>query len=229
MYTTDPVYAEIVAYFQSGEPLYVNPNAAAMDTLCETLTGQAAASLPGTATQLIALYQQMQDRLTNASTYFTEIQTWSSVLLPTNPLLTVAYIEDQVMECVLADFVPIIAAWQARATANVNDPTLLSDIQSFVNTQTDNLAAYTALYAAAEQAVQAMSAATSGSPNQNSMIPGALKSLLGMLQSSGAEFGTIGASPGEQYKQWLQEAGSATGPGSSVNTGTDGNTEVDNA
>jgi hypothetical protein len=224
MFTDDPIYPQLIAYFAGGGDLYQNPNAAAFDALCITMTGEPAASLPSSgASQLVALYAQMQDRLENAQTYFADFQTWSNALLPTNPLYTVEYIEEQCIDCLLADFATTLATWQTLANADPSDATLLSDITTFINTQQSNLTNFQTLFAQVQNTLNAMGVAANGSGNQNSLLPQGLQSILSAMQQIGAGFGTIGKSPGQKYTDWLNSVGgdAVNGAGSGVNTSLD--------
>lgn len=221
MFADDPVYSQIMAYLANGGTVYTNPNAAAMDTLCKVLAGTPAASLPSGQTQLLALYNQMQDRLSNATTYFNDAQEWSPVLLPTNPDYTVQGIEDAFMQCILPDFAPILAGWIQRAqsldSTQAALPQLLADILTFVNNQQTSFTNFQNLYTQAQATLAAMSAFVSGSSNQNSIMSQGLQQLVSAMQMISAAFGTIGPSPGQKYKEWAAIAG-PLGAGNGVNT-----------
>jgi hypothetical protein len=194
----DPVFPQLVAYFQTGGVLSVNVNAAAFDALCVAVTGFDGAHLPSGETALVHVHNMMQTYTTNAADMYDEMNGMVPMLAPSDSTITIERIESDCVEVLLADFtVTYLTPWLARTTPTV-DTTLRADIQAFWQAQTDNLAAYRSKNQAALQALQAMSHASN--PSMAGMMPSMLQGLIGQIAGFAMNFGQIGKTPGQEYK-----------------------------
>jgi hypothetical protein len=199
----DPVYVELVQYFQNGGQAAVNPNADRFDVLCVALTAFGAASLfLGTPTEdaLINIHSLMQRSMTQAQSLHQVVSDAVNFLSPVDNTITTEKVEADILEVLLPDFtVSYIDPWIIRAQQIPTDPTLPADMQSFYDTQVANLAYYQQQLDHANSALTAMSNASS--PSAKAMMPPALKTILSKLAELLMPFGKIGLTPGEEYKK----------------------------
>jgi hypothetical protein len=218
-FVDDPSYSAIVEYFNNGGVTYSNPAQPAFDALCVTMTGNTSASLPTNETALIAMFAQMQDRLTNADMYFSETAQWATLLQPINPQLTEQFIQESSIDCILTDFATTIAGWQTQATANPSSTVLRTTIQTFATTQQTNLTNFQNQANAALSAVNAISIAQSGNVAQQALVSSTLAALLKSVLQAIITFGTIGKTPGEEYQAFLTSTTTPTPTPASPNPG----------
>ena len=213
----DPIYAELIAYYQGGGATVVNVNATSFDSLCTALTGGPASSLPAnavntTATQnaLVNIYTMMNNYMTQLSAMYQFVSDVVNLLSPTDSTITNAAVETACLEVLLPDFTSsYITPWITRTTPSI-DPTLVTSMQTFYSSQVSNYAAYQAKLSAAQSALNAMSNASN--PSMLAMMPAILKTILAKMAPMAMTFGTIGESPGQEYKDSQQQPATPTPP-----------------
>lgn len=222
----DPIYTELIAYYQGGGVTAVNVNATAFDSLCTALTGGPASRLPAantvnmTATQtaLVNIYSMMNNYMTNLTAMYQFVSDVVNLLSPTDITITNAAVETACLEVLLPDFTSsYITPWIAITTPSI-DPTLVTSMQTFYASQVSNYAAYQAKLAAAQSALNAMSNASN--PSMLAMMPAILQTILAKMAPMAMTFGTIGKSPGQEYKDSQQPATPTPAVPPTVNQGS---------
>ena len=205
---SDPVYAELVAYFKNGGVAAVNVNADSFDALCIELTAFPATSLPDmTATGINATEKALASIYSLMTTYIDQLQEMYqtvtdivNLLSPTDSSITIDVVETNCLEVLLPDFtVSYLTPWLVRAQQIPPDPTLPEDMQAFYDLQVANLVAYQQDLVCANQALAVMSNASNASAQ--AMMPPNLRAILSKILQLLMPFGQIGLTPGQEYKQ----------------------------